>query len=160
MSYSEDQSLADEDYATGAAAGEVPKRITADAKKSIKRYFELDRELKEAGKILGGLRSEKRKISKSLMTWMKTNEYLLVRTKYGRLQRIKTRGGKVPLNRQYVFQYAMKVRGMDEAEAEAMCVALYDERPEKDDAEGGGESIRFLKPEKVAVADPSKVLDL
>ena len=149
-----------DDGGAGGAGGEaaVPQRITADAKKSIKRYFALDKELKEVGKILGTLRSEKRMISKSLMTWMKTNEYQLVRTKYGKLQRVRNKSGKVPLNRQYVRQYAMTVRGMDETEAEAMCAALYDQRPSRDGT--GGETIRFLKPDKDAAVDPREVLDL
>lgn len=156
MNKSSEMSYSEEEISEGLGEA-APKRITADAKKSIKRYFELDNELKEAGKMLGVIRAEKRKISKSLMTWMKSNGYKLVRTKYGKLQRIKS-GGKVALNREYVLHYAMNVRGMSEADAEAMCVALYDERPTKED--GGGESIRFLKPDKPAAEDPREVLDL
>lgn len=76
---------------------------------AVKNFFALDKEIKEAAKLIGGMRRKRKEAESSILEWMESNNKMRITTKSGQVLERVTRTTKLGASKQRVQEVAKQV---------------------------------------------------
>lgn len=98
---------------------------------AVKKWIDLDNELREIAKVAKNKREKKKQISSELMNVMKTNEIDCLDIKDGQLMYKKSKSKK-PLNKENLLKILQKYYNNNEHQSSNMAQFILDNREEVD----------------------------